>query len=232
MPPKPKRTTTRRKSEAAPKRKPSSRQPKRAEPAAEPVSPAPLQTPPPAPAFPPAAERWTIGTALVVVAVALATVLAAFGLLRLVTDDDGLSLDPGAPIAASPSELESYAGDHGPVYWIGAPQSGTLEVTRTARGIYVRYLSKDVSVGDKSPRFTTIGTYPYKGAYQPIQRSAGSKAFGSARLDGGGLAVWRKAAATSVYVAYPHRPYLVEVYDPSARRARSLARSGVVQRVR
>jgi hypothetical protein len=229
MPPKPKRTTTRRANDASPaKRKPS--QPKRSEPAVEPASPAPLPTPTPA-AFPPVAERWTIGTALVVVAVALAAVFAAIGVVRLLGGGDGFKLDAGVPTAASVSDLQEYAADHGPVYWIGAPQKQTLEVTHTSRGTYVRYLPTGVSLGDKSPRYTTIGTYPLRGAYRQLRRSAGSKGFGSARLDGGGLAVWRKSAGTSVYLAYPSRAYLIEVYDPSAQRAKSLALSGVVQRV-
>jgi hypothetical protein len=228
MPQKPKRTTARRASEASPtKRKP--RRPKPPERAVEPVSPAPLPTP--APALPPVAERWTIGTALVVVAVALAAVFAAIGIVRLLSGGNGFELESGVPTAASVSDLQEYAADRGPVYWIGAPQKGTLEVTRTSRGIYVRYLPTGVSVGDKSPRYTTIGTYPLRGAHRQLQRSAGSKGFDSARLEGGGLAVWRKSAGTSVYLAYPSRPYLVEVYDPSAQRAKSLALSGVVQRV-
>jgi hypothetical protein len=228
MPPNPKRTTSRRSNDAPTRRKP--RQPKLAEtPVLEAVRPAPAPPPAPAPTLPPVSERWTIGTALVVVAVALAAVFAAFGLVRLLTGDDGLELDAGQPIAASASELTEYAKDHGPVYWIGPPRSGTLEVTRTTGGVYVRYLKPGVAVGDKSPQYTTIATYPRRGAYQEIQRSAGSKAFDSARVDSGALAVWRKSAGTSVYLAHPNRPYLIEVYDPSAQRARSLALSGVVQ---
>jgi hypothetical protein len=229
MPPKPKRTTTGRAKETSPaKRKP--RQPKPSEPAVEPVSPAPLPTPTPV-ALPPVAERWTIGTALVVVALALAAVFAAIGVVRLLSGGDGFKLDAGVPTAASVSDLQEYAADHGPVYWIGAPQKQTLEVTHTSRGTYVRYLPPGIALGDKSPRYTTIGTYPLRGAYRQLERSAGSKGFGSVRLEGGGLAVWRKSAGTSVYLAYPRRAYLVEVYDPSAQRAKSLALSGVVQRV-
>jgi hypothetical protein len=227
MPPKPKRTASRTRNDA-PKRKPSPRRPKAPEPAIEliPDPPAPTR----APIVPPVSERWTIGTALVVVAVALAAVFAAFGLFRLLTGNDRLDLDPGAPTAASASELESYASDHGPVYWIGPPQDGTLEVTRTARGTYVRYLTGGAAVGDKSARYTTVGTYPMRGAYRRIATSARSDGFGSAPLHGGGLAAWNKSAPTSVYLAFPSRPYLVEVYDPSPQRARSLALSGVVQR--
>jgi hypothetical protein len=229
MPPKPKRTETRKTGEAsAAKRKP--RQAKPSEPKVEAVSAAPPPAPSP-PVLPPVSERWTIGTALVVVAIAFAVVLAAFGIVKLVTgnESDSLSLEPGVPTAASAFALEGYATDNGPVYWIGPSKDGTLEVTRTSRGVYVRYLTHWAEVGDKAARYTTIGTYPIRGAYQRIRASARSNGFRSAKLGGGGLAVWNKSASTSVYLAYPRRAYLIEVYDPSAQRAKALALSGVVQ---
>jgi hypothetical protein len=196
----------------------------------EPKSAPPPQLDPP-PAVAPVSERWTIGTALVVVAVALAAAFAIVGIVKLVTKGtDGLELEAGVPTSASASALESYASDHGPIYWIGPPRNGALEVTRTVRGTYVRYLTGGAEVGDKSAKYTTVGTYPMRGAYQRIVTSARSKGFDSARLDGGGLAAWNKSAPTSVYLAFPRLAYVVEVYDPSAQRARALALSGVVQR--
>lgn len=169
----------------------------------------------------------TVGTALVVVLAALVLVVAVFGLLR--RGGGGFHLDAGVPTAASAAQLRQYASPQRPVYWIGPPQQqGKLEVTRTSRGIYVRYLPKGVALGNKSARYTTIATYPLTGAYTSLQHSARSAAFGSARLGDGGLAVWRKSPGTSVYLAYPRRSYLVEVYDPSPQRARSLALSGLV----
>jgi hypothetical protein len=232
VPPKPKRTATPKSGEASKvKRKP--RQTKRPAPKVEPSPPAPPPAPAPA-AITPVSERWTIGTALVVVAIALAVVVAAFGVVKLLTGSgtDSLTLEPGVPTAASPSALRSYSSGHGPVYWIGPPENATLEVTRTSRGVYVRYLTGGAEVGDKAARYTTVGTYPLRGAYQRMTTSARSKGFGSAKLAGGGLAAWNKSAATSVYLAYPRRAQLIEVYDPSAQRARALALSGVVQRVR
>lgn len=232
MPPKPKRTAAPKTGGASQaKRKP--RQTKRSEPTVEPVPSAPAPAPSPA-AIPPVSERWTIGTALVVVAIALAVVVAAFGVAKLVTGDgsDSLTLELGVPTAASASALRSYASDHGPVYWIGPSENGTLEVTQTSRGVYVRYLTGGAEVGDKAARYTTVGTYPLRGAYQRITASARSDGFGSAKLAGGGLAAWSKSAPTSVYLAYPRRARLIEVYDPSAQRAKALALSGVVQRVR
>jgi hypothetical protein len=49
----------------------------------------------------------------------------------------------------------------------------------------------------------------------------------SEQVPGGGLAVWRSSAGTSVYVAYPRVKYLVEIFDPSPVRARALALSSL-----
>ena len=49
---------------------------------------------------------------------------------------------------------------------------------------------------------------------------------------GGGLAIWSKKRPTSVYLAYPGSDYLVEVFDPSAERARELVLSGEVAPIR
>src|SRR5947208_4417761 len=215
MPPKPKRTGSR--SANGPERKPRT-----AKRSTEPVPP-----PRPTPAQPPPASRLTTGTALVVVLVALALVLAVVGVIRIVGGNDGFSLKSGVPTEASPGQLRDYASPSRPVYWVGPPQNGRLEVTRTLKGVYVRYLPPEVKLGAPA-RYTTIATYPLRGAYASLRRSAGRPGFGTAHLAKRALAVWRKSPGTSVYIAYPRKAYLIEVYDPSPVKARSLAISGLV----
>ncbi len=218
---KPKRTPT-------PRSKPAAqRKPRRPKPPAKPVEAVAPPPPPPAPPVlqPPAAtSRWTVGTALVVVFVALALVLAVFGVLRLLGGDDGLALENGVPTEASVSDLRELATPGRPVYWSGPPSSGRLEVTKTARdAVYVRYLPPGVELGDRRPRYTTIATYSSANAYAELLGSRRSDGLKSERIPGGGLAVWRTSPGTSVYVAYPRVKYLVEVFDPSPVRARALA---------
>jgi hypothetical protein len=222
---KPKRTPTPRKKAAV------QRKPPRPKPPAQPAEAA-APTPPPVAPLPVATSRWTVGTAFLVVFVALALVLAVFGALRLLGGDDGLTLEDGVPTEASVSDLRELASPSRAVYWIGPPASGRLEVTKTSRdAVYVRYLSEGVEIGDRRPRYSTIATYSSANAYAELldtQRSQGMK---SERVPGGGLAVWRTNAGTSVYVAYPRVKYLVEVFDPSPVRARALA-LGSLQPVR
>jgi hypothetical protein len=210
---KPKRTPTPRKKSAV------QRKPPRPKP---PAQPAEVVAPPPPP--PVVASRWTVGTALVVVLVALALVLGVFGVLRLLGGDDRLTLEAGVPTEASVSDLRELASPARPVYWIGPPASGRLEATKTSSdAVYVRYLPEGVELGDRRPRYTTIATYSSANAYSELLGSQRSKGMKSERVPGGGLAVWRTSPGTSVYVAYPRVKYLVEVFDPSPVRARALA---------
>jgi hypothetical protein len=163
-----------------------------------------------------------------VVFVALALVLAVFGALRLLGGDEGLTLEDGVPTEASVSNLRGLASPARPVYWIGPPASGRLEVTKTSRNaVYVRYLPDGVELGDRRPRYTTIATYSSANAYAELLGSQRSKGMESEQVPGGGLAVWRSSAGTSVYVAYPRVKYLVEIFDPSPVRARALALSSL-----
>jgi hypothetical protein len=175
-----------------------------------------------------------VGTALVVVCVALALTLAVIGVLRLRGDGKKtFKLEDGVPTQVSPAQLKELFPAGHPVYWVGRPTSGRLELTKTSRNqVYVRYLKPGAAIGDRAPSYTTIATYPFPGAYASMQRSAQTQGYGHAKLADGGLAVWRRSPGTSVYIAHLANDYLVEVYDPSPRRARSLALSGKVRRVR
>lgn len=116
-----------------------------------------------------------------------------------------------------------------PIYWVGAKSNYTYELTKTNGGnVYVRYLPSGVRVGDSRPDFLTVGTYPQTNAYQNIQTAAKRKGAHESKLPGGGLAVQNASRPTSVYVAYPNSSLLIEVFDPSAKVARSVVRSGQV----
>ncbi len=230
--------TTARKSTA--KRGPRSRPTKRpAQDENRPAAVAPASpAPPPAPVRPTvpppvASTRWTLGATLVATLVVLAVAAAVVGGLWLRGNEEKtFKLDLGVPTALSADDLRAFASPGRPVYWVGPANSGTLEVTRTSRGaVYVRYLPTGVAVGDRAPSYTTIATYSTPDAYATMQRSAATQGFRQSEAANGGLAVWRVAKATSVYLAYPKSDYLVEVYDPSPRRARTVALSARVRQV-
>lgn len=151
--------------------------------------------------------------------------LAAAGAVLFVAPWDRSVEQPTAALATFADAQD------GPVYWAGTIASRHLELTRTADGTFVRYLPAGVEAGD-SGRALTVATYPLRDAYATATLRARSRATISRRISGGGIAVWSKAEPTSVYVAFPRVPHLVEVYAPDADEARRLALSGHIAPVR
>ena len=171
-------------------------------------------------------RRLRIGAAI---AVALAVALAAWLIFRD-GDDDSQPQGP-ASSAATVAQLRALPADTGhDVYWAGRRNGYTYELTRTTDGnVYIRYLPPGVAVGDAQPAYLTIGTYPRSKALNGLRRLARRGGNVSFPVEGGGLAVYSRGRPNSVYVAYPGDPVQVEVYDPSAQRARRLAREGRVR---
>lgn len=140
---------------------------------------------------------------------------------------------PSGANASSESELRDVARHAAnPIYWAGARQGDTYEVTRTNDGrVYVRYLPEGVEVGDPRPQFLTVGTYPRANGFAELRRAAHAPGATSRTLPNGGLVVFSKGSS-SVYFGYPAGKYQVEVYAPSAGSARNLVLSGQVVPVR
>jgi hypothetical protein len=198
------------------------------------VAPSPRPAAEPSAAAPPPRARparrhlWLAA----IVAAAMAAGLAAFLVLR-----DGGGAEPGhGPVSAAVTltELRALPEQTGhPVFWAGPRASHTYELTRPTDGnVYVRYLPSGVRPGDERPDFTTIGTYPRPRALESLRRLGRGPAAVMFRVPRGGVAAYGRDRPTSVYVAFPEQDVQVEVYDPSARAARRLARSGQVRPIR
>jgi hypothetical protein len=170
-----------------------------------------------------------------VVAVAIA---AAFLVWLLVRGGDSNSSSAGqtqtvpaiAPVAATPDRLRSLSVEVGrPIYWAGPLPDYTYELTRTSQDrIYVRYLPHGVSAGAKRAEYTIVGTYPVTNAYGVLQTLAKKDGESSFTAPNGGIAVYDTSRSTNVYLAYPGSNVQIEVFDPSASRARALVTSGQV----
>jgi hypothetical protein len=166
-----------------------------------------------------------------VVAVVIGIALLAWLVLGGGDDDGGQANEPQA---VSVEDLQEEAGSGQlPVFWAG-PQTGTTyEFTETSDGsAYVRYLPEDAEVGDPSPDFLTVATYPLENGYARVLAAAEEEGAETEELPDGGLALVDADRPSSVYVAYEGEPYQVEVYDPSPDRALDLVTSGAVQPVR
>jgi hypothetical protein len=158
--------------------------------------------------------------------------LISFGALLTLRGRGGKTtlLRVGSPTAVSESQLESLASQSSqPIYWAG-PKHGTYELTRTTDGrTYIRYLPSADKVGDRTPNYLTVGTYPTKQAFSSLKRAAARDGAVSANVDHGGLLVFNNSAPKSVYFSYPKSGYQVEVYDPSPLQARGLVLSGSIK---
>ncbi len=171
-----------------------------------------------------------------VIAVAIA---AAFLVWLLVRENDDSSSNattttqtPAAisPRAVTPAALRALSDEAGhSVYWVGPRRNRTYELTRTSSGrIFVRYLTPGAPIGNRSARFTIVGTYPSPDALEVLQDLSEQPGVRSASVPGGGLAVYSTSSPRSVYIAYPDSDVQIEVFDPSAARALRLATSGRV----
>lgn len=178
--------------------------------------------------------HWARNPQVRIGAIVAVAVLVALGVWLLVrgggggaTTTNGVSIGPAA---ATQDRLRSLSIDEGhPIYWIGPMSGMTYELTRTSSGrIFVRYLPKGVPVGSQKADYTIVGTYPVPNATGVLQALA--KKSGERRLSvpGGGIAVYSSSRPTNVYLAYPGSNLQIEVFDPSAERARKIVTSGQV----
>ena len=135
---------------------------------------------------------------------------------------------------ATPQSLAALSASmKQPIYWAGRRRGVKYELTRSSDGkIYVRYLPKGVRIGNRTGQYPLVGTYPVTGAYAAVQRAAKESGAETFRVPRGGLAVVNATAPKNVYFAFPNSPYQIEVFDPSAKRARRLVVSGAVTPVR
>jgi excisionase family DNA binding protein len=212
--------------------------PERGAPAYPPGQPVPMQGDPAL--YPPRgtsyywykypALRWLA----VIVAIAVVALLVWLLAIRSDGSEPTAVIQPGGgPVGATEADLVSLSQELGqPVYWAG-PMAGTrLEITQSSNSFaYLRYLTENSPVGDPSPDFLTVGTYPALDAFSNLRSYAKRSQADTTRIQNGGFAVTVPGSPTSVYFAYPHEDVQVEVYDPEPRRALDLVKSGVVRPV-
>jgi hypothetical protein len=168
-------------------------------------------------------------------AIVVAIVVAVIVWLIVRGDDNNGKSSSGPPRAnaASVSTLRGLSGQLGhDVYWAGNRGRFTYELTEVNGNTFIRYLRSGIPVGDPRPNYLTIGTYPKRNSYTLLRRQARQRGSRSLAVARGGLVVWSDSRPQSVYLAYPGSNVQVEVYDPSASRARRLATSGVVRPIR
>jgi hypothetical protein len=172
-----------------------------------------------------------------VIAVAIAVAFVVWLLVRGGDSNTPASTATGQATGAAATttdKLRELSAELGhPIYWAGAVPDRTYELTRTSDDrIFIRYLPRDVPVGNRQAAFTIVGTYPVKNAYDVLKKLAKKPDESSFSAPVGGFAVYSTTQPNNVYLAYPGSNLQIEVYDPSPQRARDLITSGQVAPVR
>jgi hypothetical protein len=181
-------------------------------------------------------RSWALRPELRVGAIVAVALAAAAVVWLLVRDDSGGSSAKTPNVAAvpavsaSPGRLRDLSVEAGrPIYWLGPQADRTYELTRTTLDrIYVRYLPSGVAVGTTEAKYPLVGTYPVDSAYDVLTQLAKRSGESSFTAPKGGFAVYSTERPTNIYLAYPGSDVQIEVFDPSAERARELVASGHV----
>jgi hypothetical protein len=167
----------------------------------------------------------------------VAVALAAAAVVWLAVRDDSGGSSTKTPnvaaipaVSASPGRLRDLSVEAGrPIYWVGPQADRTYELTRTTLDqIFVRYLPSGVAVGTTEAKYPLVGTYPVDSAYDVLTQLAKRSGESSFTAPRGGFAVYSTERPTNIYLAYPGSDVQIEVFDPSAERARELVASGHV----
>jgi hypothetical protein len=175
------------------------------------------------------------GFRIFVAALLIGVVALLVWLLVIRSDDSTTSsatpVPGGGPVGTTEADLVTLSQELGqPIYWAGTMPGTRLELTETNNSYaYLRYLTEHSPVGDPSPDFLTVGTYPSLNAFSNLRSYANHSHAQTDRIPNGGLAVTVPGSPTSVYFAYPQEGVQVEVYDPEPKRAMDLVKSGVVR---
>ncbi|HEX7058826.1 MAG TPA: hypothetical protein VF176_03155 [Solirubrobacterales bacterium] len=135
-----------------------------------------------------------------------------------------------APQLVSAEQLrEASARGDTPIYWAGEMEGTEIELSALPTGTQVRYLPEGSEAGASISKTLTIGTYPLQDPSASLQGYAQRPdAIVKTAADGREV-ISSTENPTSVYFVSPDNSVQIEVYDPSAQEAMSLALSAEVQ---
>jgi hypothetical protein len=172
--------------------------------------------------------RWGI--------VALAVLVGVVTWVATSGDDDepGSGASIGAePRIVSEAELEQIAADADfSIFWAGPVEGTRLEASEDEAGnVLVRYLAEGSEIGSEDGEAVAIGSYPLEDPAGAVEGFAEREGAIVLEAEDGRELVSNKSAPGSVYFASPDGGVQVEVYAPSAKLARRLARSEDVEPV-
>ncbi len=177
-----------------------------------------------------------IGVVVLAVVVALIAWLATRGGGEGASESGpGRSTEAAAPRIVTVAALREAAVTLGqPIYWAGpiAGRELVLKELGAGEGVQLLYLPEGTEAGAGPSKSLTIGSYPLPNPRKALEAFAERPGSTSRRASDGREVAAGAAAPTSVYFAGPDNSVQVEVYDPSPKRALTLALSGRVRPAR
>jgi hypothetical protein len=166
--------------------------------------------------------------ALLAIAAILAVVVLV-GAILVATRGSGTG-GSSAPVAVGQAELVRLASQAGvPVFWAGARNGYTYELTTGEGRQYLRYIPPGTHGSLAHTELLTIGTYNVANAFKAVEAIAKQPGATHFAVPGGGLAAYSQSRPTNVYVAYPGFQVEVEAFSPHAGEAAQLVREGQVE---
>ena len=166
---------------------------------------------------------------ILIVATALISSLFTFGITNQMSpglaDRTTLAAQTSGGVCLSEKELRTLITENKIVaYWTGPLKDATYSINATTPGqVFIRYIPKGMDCGSTEAKFRVIATYAETDAYNSTLQ-AGNQAEGvSLSNPDGSVVYFSKNAPNNVYVAYPNLDYQIEIYDPDAKTAVTLA---------
>ena len=178
-------------------------------------------------------SRRPSGKVLALILVVAAAAAAAIFVLTQNNEPERLEI--GKPKIVSASDLSSYAKSvNRDVFWAGPAAKGfKLELTEVrGKRVFVRYLTDAANAGDPRAAFTTVATYPVKGAYATLRKSVSRPGAVSGKGANGATTLYYKKMPSSVFVASKGSDYLIEIFAAQPKVALQIANSPVLTQVR
>ena len=166
---------------------------------------------------------------VLIVSTALVSSLFTFGIANQLSpglaERTTLTAQTSGGVCLTEKELRTLVSENRIVaYWTGPIKDATYSINATTPGqVFVRYILKGMDCGSTEAKFRVIATYAEADAFKTTQE-AGNQAEGVSLANPDGSVVYfNKNAPNNVYVAYPRVDYQIEIYDPDAKTAVTLA---------
>jgi hypothetical protein len=131
------------------------------------------------------------------------------------------------PTAMSEKEIATLPKSLGhPVYWLGPKTRTTYSVIQSPNGsVSIRYLPSGVALAT-TKTYPSVATYPFAKAYAATKALTKDPSVRQLTAPGGAVAVFNTGYPQSIHLAYPDSDVQIEVFNPSAARARAAVTSG------